>query len=220
LRAGLTDGALARWRTLYEVAVTAHFIVDSGSEAAERYLAHERLRAIDDMQAFQHQTERSGEEPLSDEQLQELRDERARLLNTYGADLDADCGWASHVIRKKTPIRFIDIERAVDLSSVRPLYKHASAEVHGGADGLRGTGILDGYDDVFHAGPSNAGLEEPGRLTAVTLALIVFAPFKCQPSMDRLITAATFGEMASRCQASFAKGEKALRAADNDNRHP
>ena len=37
LRAGFADGALARWRSLYEVELIAHFIADHGLSTAERY---------------------------------------------------------------------------------------------------------------------------------------------------------------------------------------
>ena len=43
LRNGFADGAIARWRTLHEVAVISMFIRDKGPETAERYLAHSSI---------------------------------------------------------------------------------------------------------------------------------------------------------------------------------
>ena len=40
LRAGFPDGAHARWRTLYELAVVAHVLAAGNRGTASRYLAH------------------------------------------------------------------------------------------------------------------------------------------------------------------------------------
>jgi hypothetical protein len=41
LRSGFADGARSRWRTLHEIAVTSHFVILHGEEAATRYLDHQ-----------------------------------------------------------------------------------------------------------------------------------------------------------------------------------
>src|ERR1035437_7625528 len=43
LTAGFADGAMARWRTLHEIAVVASFISSHGEELAERYVQHQHI---------------------------------------------------------------------------------------------------------------------------------------------------------------------------------
>src|SRR5260370_36714366 len=53
LECGLSDGAMARWRTLHEVAVVASFVATHGEDLAERYVSHQAVeskRAADDYQ--------------------------------------------------------------------------------------------------------------------------------------------------------------------------
>jgi Family of unknown function (DUF5677) len=45
LRAGFADGAMARWRTLYEVTILAEFINRHGEVAAERFVDYQAIEA-------------------------------------------------------------------------------------------------------------------------------------------------------------------------------
>jgi len=66
LEGGFSDGAMARWRTLHEVAVVASFVAAHGEDLAERYVLHQAVeskRASDDYQSCQP---RLGYEPLAE----------------------------------------------------------------------------------------------------------------------------------------------------------
>lgn len=45
LSAGLADGAMARWRTLHEVATAALLISENGEALAERYARHDVIES-------------------------------------------------------------------------------------------------------------------------------------------------------------------------------
>ncbi len=45
LEGGFADGAMARWRTLHEIAVTVSFIAEHGEELAERYVLHQAVES-------------------------------------------------------------------------------------------------------------------------------------------------------------------------------
>lgn len=53
LKGGYPDGALARWRSLFEVAVTCLFINKYGRDAAIDYIRHGRVKAVEGMEEYQ-----------------------------------------------------------------------------------------------------------------------------------------------------------------------
>ena len=99
LRSGYADGAHARWRTLYEIAVVSSFIRENCQDLAERYLLHETIQQY--KLACQHQThiERLDATPLSQKEFDELKATRDRLIDQYGDTFKTDYGWAASVIQ-------------------------------------------------------------------------------------------------------------------------
>jgi hypothetical protein len=84
LKSGYGQAAMARWRSLHEVAVVGGFILEHGDECAERYFAHEQIedwRAVDE---FQKHAQTLGEKPYSDEQMAAAEANRDELLAKYG----------------------------------------------------------------------------------------------------------------------------------------
>ena len=53
LRSGYASGAYARWRTLYEIAVTGLFIKEYGNDVAEQYLLHDSIESYKAMIEYQ-----------------------------------------------------------------------------------------------------------------------------------------------------------------------
>ena len=94
LRGGFADGALTRWRTLYENNVIATLIRQEGPELAPRYGAHSRGPA----------GLRAGAEPdnLPDENA-ELQQQAKFAISTFGEEMKLRHGWASKLIGKKKP---------------------------------------------------------------------------------------------------------------------
>lgn len=65
LENGYADGAMARWRTLYEIGVVATLISDHDDELAERYLAHEVVEARNSLKLYAQNYAELGYEPPS-----------------------------------------------------------------------------------------------------------------------------------------------------------
>ncbi len=63
LENGYADGAMARWRTLYEIGVVATLIGDHDDELAERYLAHEFVEAGNSLKLYAQNYEELGYAP-------------------------------------------------------------------------------------------------------------------------------------------------------------
>ena len=64
---------------------------------------------------------------------------------------------------------FSDIEKNVDQDHMKPFFKRASQSVHAGPKGLFSQLGIHPSNDVLLCGPSNYGLADPCRFTAIYL---------------------------------------------------
>jgi Family of unknown function (DUF5677) len=72
LAGGFADGAMARWRTLHEVAVVLLLIASGPEELAERYKLHEIVESRRAALEYEKCQQRLGYEPIELKDLQEL----------------------------------------------------------------------------------------------------------------------------------------------------
>lgn len=103
LENGLSDGAFARWRTLYEISVVALVIDRFGDEIAERYLLHDVVtmrEAI--MNEFKHDDQIYDPSSLKGEE-KEIEDEFQALIGEYGNSFKSSYGWAAESLKIKKP---------------------------------------------------------------------------------------------------------------------
>jgi hypothetical protein len=187
LAAGFADGAMARWRTLHEIATVALFLQQHGEDLAVRYIAHEAMEARRAAKDYMNCCARLGYEPLSDEELDEIELEAQTALSTFGPGFDNQYGWAAAHIGKKAP-RIDDIERAVSIDHLRAHYRMASHNVHANPKGVFfRLGLLHEVD-LLLAGPSNAGLTDPGHSAAISLTQVSSVLLTADSSLDNIIT--------------------------------
>ena len=108
------------------------------------------------------------------EVLEELEDIKEELIDQFGESIDdggRGSGWAAEAHSGQS------MRKEVDLEHLYPYYKLACESVHAGSKGtLDRLGIIRHEDieqpGVLLAGPSNAGLNLPGQLTAISLAQV------------------------------------------------
>jgi hypothetical protein len=167
LSAGLASGALARWRTLHELAVTAAFVGEHGEPTAERYLAHRAVTRYRHGLEYQRQLENSGEPPLSEADLEANKRARDTVVAQFGPAFKHEYGWAADALGKDRPT-FREIEDAARHGHLRPYYQYASGRVHAGAHGLL-LEIADGDERALITGAWASGLTDPLQLTALSL---------------------------------------------------
>lgn len=173
LREGFADGAHARWRTLHEIAVVAFFIAQHGDYVAESYEAHVAVEAWKSAQHYQEFCARLGAHALSDEEMGEIQKDYDDCLSKYGKPFKGDYGWAAVALGNDSP-KFGQIEAAVDLEHHRPVYRMAGHNVHANPKGaMFRLGQL--HPNILLAGPSNAGLADPGSDAAASLAQVTVA---------------------------------------------
>jgi len=168
LGAGLADGAMARWRTLHEIAVVALFLSEHGEALAERYVNHQAVESLSAAREYQRSSKHLGHDPLPAREMDALSSQVDEVVSRYGKEFGTQYGWAAEVLRSKRP-SFAEIERSVHVDHLRGHYRMASHNVHANPKGVFFKLGLLSEIDVLLAGPSNAGLADPGHSTAVSL---------------------------------------------------
>ncbi len=174
LKSGFARDALARQRTLHELACTASFIRKHGQETAERFWLHNTIESYKGALQYKQYYERLGYAPQDPAKLDQLRLQRDALIARFGTVFNEQYGWAAMALGKRRGVTFADIEEDVHLDHQRPYYRMASHGVHANPKGLIfdiGHPALDipGYKKTVFAGASNAGLADPGQAALISL---------------------------------------------------
>ncbi len=178
LRAGLATGALARWRTMYELIIIGQFVVDRSPTAAERYYFHDRIQA---MELIERGIEANGN--IDGNTAEKFRKMRGELEGKYGSEIVNRYGWASpYFLDRKTGApkqkpTFNDIEGKVledekykrMFKLVKIFYQAASNANHATSHGNSFNIQNPVSDNRVVAGPSMAGLGTPATLALKSL---------------------------------------------------
>jgi len=97
LSGGFPFGALARSRTLHELAVITIVIADYGREdehadLADRFIQHAWIARYRDAKLYQESREALGQEPLSNEDMAQMQQQHDLLIAKYGKTYSKDYG--------------------------------------------------------------------------------------------------------------------------------
>ncbi len=206
LRTGHASGALARWRTLHELAVVALFIKDHDRETAERYLVHADVLRASRLDPYQKHAERLGDVRLTPAEEQAVRDRRAEILRGVDdpAGFKSPWGWAGPTLGIRKP-NFPNVLEAVDLDHWRPWVDLANYPIHAGSAGL--TFDLGNDAPMLLAGPSNAGLGAPGHNAAISLQLATVALLMHRLKAKWSVYLLTISNLVDDVGAAFARCE-------------
>ena len=188
LRSGYADGAHARWRTLHEVSVVSMFISERSQDVAERYMLHETFQQYKLALRYLQHEKALDLDPISQTEIAKLKVGSDRLVARFGKPFKGDYGWSASALSKARPT-FADIEDSIDLEHWRPYYQMASDNVHAGFHGAKfRLGLNDQQTNkMLLAGPSNAGLADPGHSTAISLGQITLALLLTDVNFDGLV---------------------------------
>jgi hypothetical protein len=172
LKSGFARDALARQRTLHELAVVAFLLKEHGTPLAERFLLHGVIETCTAAEQYESAYARLGYDPPDQDNLAYARAKRDRLCQRFGKAFKNNYGWAADVIGKERPT-FEDLEKAAHLNHLRPYYRMAGYGVHATAKGMVfdiGNITIDPNEPRgLLAGASNAGLADPGHSTLLSL---------------------------------------------------
>ncbi len=183
LHGGYPNGAYARWRTLYEIAIIARFIIDpkwitSREELAERYLYHQNILKLKKANRYQEICAELGTEPISNDEMEKLRAEKDRLCQRFGSKYMMDYGWAEPFLGDSFQGNFYVLEKAIGYGFMRPYFAFSSTHIHAGSWGetfhLGMPSVLESSPDTERVllGSSVFGLTLPLHATAMYLELL------------------------------------------------
>jgi Family of unknown function (DUF5677) len=165
LRGGYADGALARWRTLFEISVNGLVIQKHGRNAAKDYIKHGKITAITGMMEYQKTAKDMNREPYSDNEL-----ETAILLKEKLSGGNNSFCWAREHAKVGKLGRLVEY---VGMGKWSHDYKLACEQVHANySEMLSLLGMSEAKQDMLLAGPSNSGLVEVAHMTAIILSQI------------------------------------------------
>jgi len=168
LKHGYGDGALSRWRSLYETMIIASFIEKHGARTAKKYLKYSAVESYRAYRKYQENWERLQLEPLSQGVIEAITQSVEDLCAEFGSNYKNVNGWASEELDNPYP-RFSHLEEDVDFAHYRPWYKMASYHTHSSPKMMEfSLGLYDARN-LLAAGPSNIGFVDPGQNMVITL---------------------------------------------------
>jgi hypothetical protein len=212
---GYADGAMARWRTLYEITTVATVIADAGESLAKRYVEHEAIEAKSALDEYDRCYRALGFAPYSKRERKRIEKYYSDAIDLYGKEFATPYGWAAEHLKKKRPT-FADIEAASERSEMRSYYKMASYNVHAGTKGITFRLSALGDPTTLVAGASNAGFMEPGQNAAVTFTQITALLFDWRrPTFKYMIELRTLSLLRDEAVRALSRAERKL---DRDTR--
>ncbi len=177
LLSGNPDGALARWRTLYELQIVMLFLEKHGPDTADRYLRYDTVQTARNMNQYEQYREKLGHEPLAQDQVEAIQQERDDFLKEWQAPDRENYAWAAKALNLTNPkasIGFDQLERDVELEHMRLYYNIASNHIHANAKGLNEDHWADMVPSMRRF--SLAGYEGMARLANCTKIMIRLRP--------------------------------------------
>ncbi|WP_231608426.1 DUF5677 domain-containing protein [Haloferax gibbonsii] len=224
LEGGFADGAFARWRSLYELSITSSFISNHGDETAERFLSYHNIWEYYFAETYREHQDNLNIEPLESEVLEGLEEIKDELVEQFGESIDDNgygSGWAAEAHTGNGGPSLHSMKEEVDLEHLTPYYMLACESVHAGSKGtLDRLGIIRHEDieqpGVLLSGPSNAGLNLPGQLTAISLAQVTTDLLMTHLNSPSLADMLGMQMLVDNIEQEFAEASKALEQDDRE----
>ena len=206
LKSGFARDALARQRTLHELAVVASLLSKHGTTLAERFLLHEIVETCKSAEQYEEKYAGLGYEPPIPENLAQLRAKREELCQRFGKNFKSDNGWAAEIIGKAKPT-FEDLEKAAQLDRLRPYYRTAGYGVHATSKGMLfdigSIQSLAGGPRGLLAGASNAGLADPGHGSLLSLNICTSTLLTSRTDVEALVALQTLASFIDEAGQAF-----------------
>jgi Family of unknown function (DUF5677) len=209
LKAGLADGAHARWRSLHEVTCVAMFVKQYGQDVANKYLLHDLVQTYKSAKRYQEWNSALRHRPLSKKTISKLERNFQMVKKEFGSSFVKDYGWAAAELGKDNP-SFADIEKAVGLEKLRPYYRWASDNVHANVRATHFKLGLPRPAGMLLAGSSDGGLADPGNGAAMSLLQLTITLLTSKPNIDALVACTILRRLETEIGTEFLKAHKAL----------
>lgn len=215
---GFADGALGRWRSLHELAVSAAFIAEHGESTAERFIAAFSFASKKAMMQLNNYAARANLDPFSADELLAAEEECENIEDRLGRGLGDDYGWARQALGfelNRKP-HLLHLEEDTGLDHWRPRYRWASQNVHSSyAPPMASLGMAEAKTEVHLVGQSNSGMVDPLQMSAMSLLIAATSFLGRFPNADRIIIGRILQRISDQVGdvALTAEAESAARAA-------
>lgn len=187
LRSGFPDGAMTRWRSLHEVAVTAGVLFQGDVSLARDYRQNMKYREHCDRIAYQKFAETHGADGYTDDEIAQIRGVKDEIEKTpLGGKVRQQYGWACRITGKSRP-RLEDLEQLTGDTHMAAYYVLASEHTHGHREATHLLPTRNADMDIFPIGPTNRGLEIPLQLVTRSFANLTEAVLLSQPTPRRVL---------------------------------
>ena len=208
---GYADGAMARWRTLHEIAIVMDFLGAHGDDAAKQYIDHQIVESRRATREYQSHCEAINQKALSPEEVARTERSYQECIALYGRDFRTQYGWAAAFLKKPRP-SFSDIVQSVGLEHFRPYYRMASHGVHANPKGVfNQIALLN--DEVLLAGSSNVGLANPGHNSAISLYQATVFLLTPHPTFESLLILKIMGQLTDEIGEALIEAHASLEEA-------
>lgn len=216
LESGLADAAMARWRTLHEIAIVSAVIAKYGEEIAERYVYYQIVESWSAIRSYERDHTDLGFKPIPKKLTEKVRRDHDKAVKRFGERFKEENGWAAGHLKLtvKERITFARLEQEVDEQYMRSPYRFASYNVHSSPKGIYvKLGNLND-PEKYLAGKSNAGLADPGQHAAVSLSQIAQINIGDSLIFDDLVAASVIERLKFEIPRAFGKAHSKLRRDD------
>jgi hypothetical protein len=214
LENGFADGAMARWRTLHEIAVVAAVISQYGEAIAERYMDHQAIESKRALDKYLGCYKDLGYRPLPAREQNKIVKAYDKAIAKYGPSFKTDYGWAALHLKNQRPT-FADLEKAAGRAEMRSYYQMGNDNIHAGIKSMFVRLGLPDYNGLL-SGRSNVGLMEPGQNAAHTLTQLSALVCLSEPMMDDLVAGDMMRMLRDEVPKSFNKADRQLRRDDKE----
>lgn len=192
MKAGYAVGALARWRSLHEISVTAKFLIENDDKVAERFFVYNDIVSYHTAKTHKKYQEDLNFHIVSEEELKELENRKDEIRDEYGNPMDDSAwgwGWAAEEFPDKTA-SFKRLEEETGLDIYRPYFKLASNALHGSSKGILHSidspnSANEGIFSTISAGPTNSGFTDPAQMTLLSLQSTTESLVELRPNKKR-----------------------------------
>lgn len=97
---GFADGAMARWRTMHEIAAVTCLLEEHGESLAERYRAHEVVEARKAARQYKRFETHLGVEPMDDKTIEEIETGYKEAVSKFGVALATTTAGPQHLLAR------------------------------------------------------------------------------------------------------------------------
>jgi len=215
LKGGFADGAMARWRSLYEISIIATFLSDKDEQVSQRYLDYFFVENYKEMLEYQENCTSLNYKAFSEEETADIEYLYQKQIKKYGNDFSKNFGWVGDLL-PKDKWSFKGIEKTIEFSFFRPFYKMANNYVHSGPKGFLFKLGLYNTNDIMLAGPSNYGFADPGQNTAFSLVHTTLILLEFETYLENNVYIELFIRFTDRISEEFVKVQKQIESEEDE----